>query len=216
MTVVSCQCCWFGTVNPSVSDSSRICPDCRAHLHSLENLRRDHKNLVGTFQTQYESEIERKQAAIEKQEATIGRLQAELAEALKIAGADLADAPEHVLKPISTAAISELQDRERKAYRIRDRAMAAVWTIDERHHAVTGDKCSCGLALNGCKDYRGLSFFRAEYERWERKQIELMKADKQHGLPSNHPEAQKLNVPGWRWHGAPPTETDQRSPRLGL
>jgi len=193
-----------------VSDPSRICPDCRAHLYSLENLRRDHRNLVDAVRTQYESELGGKQAEIENQEATISGLRAEVADLLKVAASDLADAPEHLRGSMTSAAISELEDRERKAYRTRDRAMAAVWTVDERHHAVAGEKCSCGRALHACMDYRGLIFFRGEYERLERKQIDLMKGGKHHGLPSNHPEARKLNVQEWRWLGARSTESDQQ------
>lgn len=73
-----------------------------------------------------------------------------------------------------------------------------------------GDKCKCGKPLSACRDYKALAFFRETYYTWERRQIELMKAGKQHGLPADHPESRKVFTDRYRWHGAPPTEPEER------
>lgn len=61
-----------------------------------------------------------------------------------------------------------------------------------------------------CKEYNGLDFIRNEYERWEIKQIQLMKEGKDHGLPENHPEARKLNRSSYEWRGMRSTEPERQ------
>ncbi len=206
MTTIPCECCGLTPVTPSVSNPSRHCKPCDAHFYSLDNLRTDHKKLAAALIDKHEKELARERDAVERGKGTLESLRAELDAIVKATGTDLASASEDALEALRGQAIFALQDEVRKAYYARNRAMDAVWTIDERHHAVMGEKCSCGLPLRACKEYRGLEFFRDEYQRWERKQIELMKAGKDHGLPANHPEALKMNTESRRWHGMRSTE----------
>ncbi len=215
MTATTCNCCWIATVELGLSNDLPFCQPCRAHQFSLDNLRRDHQALIGNIMTVHAKVVSDVRALIDKDKATIEALRERYDDLVKATGTDLANASEEALNAIGGQAISALQGDVRNAYRTRDRAMDAVWTIEERHHAAAVEKCSCGQMLRACKEYKGLDFFRADYERWERKQIELMKAGKDHGLPENHPEARKLNVPSYQWHGMRSTEPELQRRRAG-
>lgn len=210
MTTATCECCWITPVELSLRNSEPLCQPCRGHKFNIDNLRADHRRISELLIAKHESGLIGANAEIEGIHARLTQMRAERDALAKAGGEGLANASEDALKAIQAQALIAQQDDVRRAFRARDRAMDAVWTIDERHHAVVGEKCACGLALHACKEYRELDFFRDEYQRWERKQIELMKAGKDHGLPENHPEARKLNVPSHLWRGMRSTHPEQR------
>jgi hypothetical protein len=209
MTTITCECCWITPVELGIVNSDRRCPPCRGHQFAINNLIADHQRITVGFVGRESGKLASANREVEQIDARLTVMREERDELAKASGSDLAHASEATLNTIHAEAILELRADLTRAYKARDRAMVAVWTIDERHHAAASDKCSCGKALHACKEFNGLDFVRSEYERWEKKQIQLMKDGKEHGLPENHPEARKLNRPSYEWRGTRSTEPDR-------
>ena len=214
MTTIFCECCSLVAVHVSVSMPSHICKYCSPHVATLATLKLDHRRIADAFRAMHQKEVEVKVGDQQKSKATIEGLRSELDELINSVANDFADASENLLGVIRHATSVETEARIRDAYYARNRAMNALWVFDERHHAVLKEKCSCGLELRKCAEFLAFDFFRKEYQRWENKQIELMKAGKQHGLPANHNEARKVNVPSWRWSGMPAIGLEERRRRV--
>jgi hypothetical protein len=184
-------------------------------------LRIDHRTLTEEVLASHAKEVEHERALVmaarddlEKEREKRRELQ-DGYDALVIETAKpLADASDVFLASIGASAVVQMQGDREKAFRIRDRAMCAIWVIDERHHAVQGEKCFCGEMLRKCKEYRALDYIRDEYQRWERDQIRRMWENQTHGLPKNHPEVRKANRPEWMWRGMPSTEPEPERRRV--
>ncbi|TQO20647.1 hypothetical protein FB472_2290 [Rhodoglobus vestalii] len=209
MTTINCECCWITPVALGISNSDHRCPLCRGHQFVIKNLLADHQRITAEFISVQAGKLSSANREVEQIDARLTRVRGERDELAKASGGDLAHASEATLAAIHAEAVLELREEVTRAYKTRNRAMVAVWTIDERHHAGVGEKCSRGTPLHGCKEYNGLDFIRSEYERWEIKQIQLMKEGKDHGLPENHPEARKLNRPSYEWRGMRSTEPER-------
>ena len=213
-------------VHPSVTDSaSHNCDLCRAHIHNPRNALADHRKLakamakshrdeIASFRRHTEHKLLEMRRQVDHAKAEAARALQERDEAVKALTEGFEDgASEMLLTLARDVTLRDLEAKKRSAYRGRDRAMAAVWRIDEIHNARLGGKCACGKVLRTCREYQALAFFRDAFYEWERRQIELMKAGKRHGLPANHPESRKLSSGGWNWRGAPSTAPDERPNR---
>jgi len=214
MSTVTCECCWITAVELSLRNDVKLCPPCRGHIWDIGSLRADHRKLTEALIATHKGALAGVKAKIENIDAQLTRVRAERDQLLKTLGSDLANASDIDLKAIEAQAVLALQDDLRRAYFSRNRAMNAVWLLDERHHEGAGDKCSCGKPIHACKDFSDLGFFRDDFRRWERKQIEQMKAGKAHGLPENHPEAIKLNRPAHEWRGLRTTVIEGKRDRV--
>lgn len=211
MTPAPCECCWVTPVQRSVSDRSPYCPRCRAHLHNLDNLRADHRQLIAAITERQANAVALATNLDVRREQTIKNLMSEREELLNAIAINFLDSPSPALEVlIRDAVVREVEDEARNAYRTRNRAMAAIWRMDELHSETLADKCKCGKPLKGCRDFKELTFFRETYYSWERRQIDLMKQNKRHGLPANHPESRKRYTDAWSWKGEPSTEPDKR------
>lgn len=98
--------------------------------------------------------------------------------------------------------VKDAERAQQGAQRQRDRVMGVIFRIDELHHEV-GENCQCGKRITACPDFAAISVVRDEFHKWERRQIELMEAGSQHGLPLDHPRGHGIKP--WDWKGLPPT-----------
>jgi len=214
MTAITCECCWIASVNVSLADPGRYCKACRAHTGSLPNLRVDHRKLVSDLQERQAVAIQHERGLGEKVRSELIAVIAERDALVQSAATTVADLIEAGLPDsIKEAVQTDLEGRLKSAYSTRDRAMSAVWRIDTLHHApLRGDKCECGRALRDCREFGSLAFFRESFYGWERRQMDLMRDNKHHGLPRDHPEATSWmrGKRDWDWKGAPSTEPEAR------
>lgn len=233
-TTSYCECCWTNSVTKRISDkTSAYCKPCVTHYNSAVNIRADHRAIAEQARTAL---IAQRAQAIVGDENTVTGLQQELIsrsnviEALRaekvalqadrdaLAAAIAANFIEglspNLVTLIRTETIHELEGEKDGAYRTRDRAMGAIWRAMERHHERIDGKCACGKMASGCPDLDAIAFFRDPFDRWEKRQIELMKAGKFHGLPRDHSEATKYQDDRIRsWRGASSTRPEAHSGR---
>lgn len=174
-------------------------------------MRADHKSLVAAMTSRHAAEVQAATELDERREQKLKDLSREHRELLEALADDFVDnlRPE-LAKRIQGAVLVKLRSEATAAYRTRDRAMAAIWRMDELHSATLSDKCKCKKPLNACREYQALSFFRETFYAWERKQIDLLRSQKMHGLPADHPESKKHYTNSWSWQGAPATDRDER------
>ncbi|WP_162819072.1 hypothetical protein [Leifsonia aquatica] len=122
------------------------------------------------------------------------------AEALEIQAKDLRAALESGLQSVppdviasyfETDAVRTAHEARDSAYRQRDTAMRAIWRVEQLHHPETSAsrKCSCGTT--SCAVERAVSRVADSMLRWERNQIDRVKACKRDQLPDEHPDAKK-------------------------
>lgn len=215
-TSTYCECCWTAAVKKSVSDfQSKFCQQCRSHLHDPNKLRADHRSTVDALHDRHLREIAGVRARIASGDEMAESAKAERDQLVSTIATDFAESPsEGLVKLIRSAVISELQEKETQAYKTRDRAMAALWQVTEYHRPTLTEKCKCGLALSGCREYNALEFIWDTYDRWVRREIERMEAGKHHGLPADHPAAQRHFTDPSRWKGARPTQPDHYRVRI--
>lgn len=103
---------------------------------------------------------------------------------------------------VENQVVRDAERAQHGAQRQRDRVMGAIFRIDELHHEVL-ENCKCGRRITACPDFAAISVIREDYHKWERRQIELMEAGKQHGLPLDHPRGHEVKP--WEWKGLPST-----------
>jgi hypothetical protein len=177
-------------------------------------MRADHRKLAIAMTKQFAEEIAKARESQEWRAQTVEDLLKEKRELVQAIASDYTDKPSPALTELVQHAVSaDLNKRVQDSYKSRDRAMAAIGRVFEVHHETLTDKCNCGKPLTSCREYKTVEFFRESYERWERRQFELMRQDKYHGLPADHPAARKLYRDRWSWKGAPPIERLAESKR---
>jgi hypothetical protein len=88
-----------------------------------------------------------------------------------------------------TDAVREAHEQRDSAYRQRDYAMATLWRINDRHHAVSmsSTKCSCGVGP--CDIPRLMADELNSLYKWEAGQVERAKDGRPHHLPVEHPQS---------------------------
>jgi hypothetical protein len=174
-------------------------------------MRVDHKSLVAAMTVRHATEVEAATELDARRDQKLKDLTREHRELLAAVASDFAEELSPALAArITNVSLGALRSEVTAAYKTRDRAMAAVWRIDELHNVTLSDKCKCGKPVNGCREYQALSFFRDSFYTWERKQIDLLRKEKMHGLPADHPESRKHYTNSWSWLGAPATDRDER------
>ncbi|SFR82887.1 hypothetical protein SAMN05428970_2692 [Agromyces sp. CF514] len=193
----TCLCC--GSVQrfrfASASDHV-VCPHCRTHGGDEKAVRRDREHVAlwrGILEAHdHDARAAASAAADAKTDAaaTIARLTAE-GEQLRAGALDGSSAA-------GAAVRDELQgDLVRRAERATeltnrrlDKAMAALWRLQAFHHpdARKPGSCICGRSLTACGESRVLEANRQDMLDWERRNLELLRAGKRHGLPPEHPE----------------------------
>ncbi len=174
-------------------------------------MRADHKPLVAAMTKRHADEVTAATEVNERRDQQLTDLTQEHRELLAAIASDFVDELSPSLAShVQGAVLSKLRSEVTAAYKTRDRAMAAIWRMDELHSATLSDKCKCGKPLNSCREFQALSFFRENYYAWERKQIDMMRKGMIHGLPSDHPESRKHYTNSWSWLGAPATERNER------
>lgn len=152
------------------------------------------------------AELVRVQASVDNNSDAIVELRTEFNQLVKSVATGFADDPgPALLARIQSEAMMELRKQKSDAYRARDRAMAAVWRMTERHHELANGRCRCKLAATACRDLQAAAFFRDSFERWEKKQTQLMREGKIHGLPEDHHANRSQNTLRM-WLGMPPTD----------
>jgi hypothetical protein len=211
MTTFTCECCWISSVTPTTLDRSHICKPCQAHLHTADNMRKDHQVLQLASADRHAKDLARQSEAIEKSKETIRALTADRDELVKAAADRYSDGLESVLQDlIRDVAVEDIEGKARSAYRHRNRAMAAVWRIDELHHSVgTNGMCQCKKSTRECTEFKALAFFRDSLYEWDQRETVRMNAGQHHGLPKDHPAAKKWLVDHWDWKGEPSTRPEE-------
>lgn len=91
-------------------------------------------------------------------------------------------------KVINQEAFDEVRADMQRAFRQRDNAYETVLQLLLIHRLdETGKTCRCGQPASSCDVATVLEDVRGMVRGWERKQIELFRADHDHRLPDNHP-----------------------------
>jgi hypothetical protein len=177
-------------------------------------LRADHRAAVDALHDRHSREIAGVRSGIASRDEAAESAKAERDQLVAAIATDFVDSPgERLLSLISTSVIQDLREKETQAYRTRDRAMAALWQVSEYHRPTLTEKCECGLALSGCREYNALEFIWETYDRWMRREIERMKAGQSHGVPADHPVAQRYFTDWFHWKGARATQPDKQRQR---
>ena len=98
-----------------------------------------------------------------------------------------------VEKWLNGEAVAEARDRRDAAYRARDRAFRAIWSLDRLHGTSERDEnqCACGKRLSKCREAEALQPVVEVLMRWENDQIDRLRRGLPCGLPQEHPEMQK-------------------------
>ena len=177
-------------------------------------MRADHRQLALALTNQHAADIAKARESQEWRAQTVEDLLKEKRELVQAIATDYSEKPRPALTSLIQHAVNaDISKRADDSYRVRDRAMAAVGRVFDVHHETLTDKCDCGKPVATCREYQRVAFFRDSYEHWERRQIELMKAGKHHGLPADHSAARSVYRENerWKWKGAPPIDRDERS-----
>ncbi|GAA2035179.1 hypothetical protein GCM10009819_19500 [Agromyces tropicus] len=194
---VRCLCC--ESVQPfrfaSPSDQV-VCGHCRAHLGPEKAERRDREHVAlwrGIVDAQERDARDAADEAASQAESaaeTIARLTAER-DQLR---AGVLDRGSEAGAAIHDGLQDDLVRRARRATELTtrrvDKAMVALWRLQAFHHPdpKRPGSCTCGRPLPSCGESRILEGQRQEMLDWERRNLELLRAGKRHGLPPEHPE----------------------------
>lgn len=100
------------------------------------------------------------------------------------------------------ARVHEACERAEAAHRSRDAAMRALSYVEEIHHTATDNErsCTCGSAKDKCVEFRASAAIEPALRRWESRNVDRMNRRLAHGLPLDHPLANRRE--GFSdWHG---------------
>ncbi|WP_430647538.1 hypothetical protein [Agromyces sp. GXS1127] len=194
---VPCLCC--GSVQrfrfASTSDQV-VCGHCRSHLGAERAEQRDREHIAlwrGILESHDRDARDAATAA-----ATAASEAAELVARLTAERDQLRAGAIDTGSEVGSALQDQLRDdRVRRAERATqltakrvDTAMVALWRLQAFHHPDPRKpgSCTCGRTLPACGESRILEALRQEMLDWERRNLELLRAGKRHGLPPEHPE----------------------------
>lgn len=163
--------------------------DHRGLWRSEIELSKDAHALEITRLTATVTQLEEDRARVED------RLHAELAKVrdeLRQVVAGLA--PETTRAWLETDAVQDAEQKRDRAYRSRDHAMEHLWRLARLHRPDDNapNLCVCGRRVDGCKECEALDPILSTLEVWEQRQLERAREGREHGLPWDHPELQKL------------------------
>ena len=199
---VECQCCRLVTRFEFGSWSDLVvCKGCKRHYgelkHQLWQANLDHlgmwKSELTVMREEHAAEIARLKAKIVRAEAELRQMRLELTDAQHAIETQLRDGPLATVEAWwNSLVIAEANDKRDAAYRSRDHAVRVLWHLDKLHHdGGQPNHCSCGKTTSKCKEWQLMDEHRSFLYSWERKQIERLEDDLDHGLPDDHPEVLK-------------------------
>lgn len=168
-----------------------MCPKCTTHYGAWEKADRAH---VEEWRKVLDCTVDENAALHGIARQRIAELEERVDEFLALTVENYATRPLGDLQQFVQAEV--VRDAERKrdsAFRLRGRAMAALWHVDELHRLAAPDdrNCTCGRSTRECKEFASVDAMREELYEWERRQIERLKAGNMHELPNEHPEVRK-------------------------
>ncbi|WP_353826490.1 hypothetical protein [Agromyces sp. SYSU T0242] len=195
--LVRCLCCeTLQTFRFASASDHVVCSHCRAHLGPEKAERRDREH-VALWRGILDAEQRDARAAAEAAAADA----ASAAEAIDRLRSERDQLRAGVLDRGSEAGAAlhdglqeDLVRRARRATELTarrvDKAMVALWRLQAFHHPDPRKPgaCTCGRSLPTCGESRILEEQRQEMLDWERRNLELLRAGKRHGLPPEHPE----------------------------
>jgi|GEM_PF-2324194 len=204
---VPCLCC--GSVQrfrfASASDQV-VCGHCRTHLGADRAEQRDREHVAlwrGILESHDAEARAAAESAAEAAAETAGLVARLTAERDQLRAGAIDGATD-----VGAALQDQLRDdRVRRAERATqltakrvDTAMVALWRLQAFHHpdARKPGSCICGRTLPACGESRILEGVRQEMLDWERRNLELLRAGRRHGLPPEHPEVAAGGTAGGR------------------
>lgn len=203
-----CRCCFISTIPPSFSHTQRpvlVCAECAPHFGNGDKTALAHEKMMERLRTSHALAMERLEGRRQALEAQLAEAREQVEKLTATIVSDYRERPiGDIQNVVEQAVVDEASARARAAARGQDRAMGAVFRIDELHHE-EGESCSCGTRLTDCKEFAALNFIRDIYYRWENQQIDRLNSGKPHGLPFDHPKGKSFTGRSWEWKGLPST-----------
>jgi hypothetical protein len=170
-----------------LGDPKRSCRECEAHYSgSAVNIKRDHRKIMEAHEAAWERKYTAATEGSAQRESRIAELQKEIKGYVDAIAAGEVDAElgVHNREAVDRTKTLTMRQRTQDAYYARDLAMNSIAIIVYS------------------KDARVLDPVIDIYTKWERKQVELMKTDRDHGLSRDHPKADDSVARYWRGRSA--------------
>jgi hypothetical protein len=201
-----CRCCFISALPAPVSSTERppqVCGTCEKHYGNLEKTARDHSEMMARLRDSNAAAMERLDDRRARAEADLEAASERVGQLIATIAADYQQRPlGDVQRLLEQQVVKDAERAQHSAQRQRDRAMGAIFRIDELHHEV-GENCQCGKRITACLEFAALSTIREDFHKWERRQMELMAAGDHHGLRLDHPQGRGIKP--WEWKGLPST-----------
>jgi len=197
--VLPCGCCGIphGFLFTSQSDQV-VCPACRNHAQDPEKRSVLHRERWMGYQAKRDEEHEehliRLRQELRARDAAIAELRQRVADLQAVVLGEYENAPLGDLQTfLQSEVVAGAESKMRAAYQSRGRAMAALWAIDRMHRdGKRPNFCECGVAVDKCSARKALpESIVNDLDRWERRELELLKRGVRHQLPEDHPEVVK-------------------------
>lgn len=222
----TCTCCYLRYAPERFSPTDKrpqVCTECVHHLSDANKRDREHlrdwRAAYSETAAGYERRLANMHTLLDSADKAQADLRAELSDAIDTISSEFHRAPIGDLRnTLETELVMNERRRAETAFRIRSRAMAVLWRIDQIHNILSGKSaavCKCGQPENRCEVLAALAPFTEELDKWETQEIDRMKASKTHGLPAQHPDAKKyMQTPGHYWQGPGHYGESSRQPSM--
>jgi hypothetical protein len=201
-----CRCCFVTAIPVPESATERrpqVCAMCGKHYGHPEKTARDHSEMMARLRDSHAAAVERSDARRAAAEAERDAANERVRQLVATIATQYRDEPDgEARRLLEQRVVRDAERAQLGAQRQRDRAMGAIFRLGELH-SEAGDTCTCGERITVCAEFAALAPVRDDYVKWERRQIELLEAGKEHGLPLDHPRG--AGVKPWEWKGLPPT-----------
>jgi hypothetical protein len=208
MLTVNCECCAIPHefVFKAASDHV-ICKSCERHIgDSAAKRELRNKDHAGLYRSELLICLEDRETDRRDHAAELQRLKDTIAgrdEIIREKDVALADLQAAIrsgeLNPaverwLADEEVQGALDKRDSAYRSRDFAFAALWRIAKLHHPDDHQDgfCACGRNADRCKELDAVYPELRSLEQWEVDQVERLRDNREHGLPSDHPEVMRL------------------------
>jgi hypothetical protein len=178
--------------------AQQVCDLCKAHHgRDLQRVIALHRLWWHQYTTQavanHRDRVRGLRSQVEQLSSDLADREWKLTELTDVVERDYESAPLGPLQSwLSTEIVKAAEARTATAYRSRDRHMATLWRLDNRHRdGKQAGTCACGQPAAKCRDRELLDASRDDLYRWENRELERLKDGKRHGLPDEHPEVRK-------------------------
>jgi hypothetical protein len=189
-----CLCCLATRSFRFSSPSDQVvCALCVNHLGTDKSERRDREHvrmwadLLADQQVNHQVEVERLDAALAAEGATIAELREQSAGLSAVVAGEFATGG--VRELLENDVVRRADRGTELANRRNDRTMAVLWRLERLHHE--NDKkngaCTCGKPVITCEEFRAIEPERRSIREWEAKNVALAADGQRHGLPAEHP-----------------------------